>query len=46
MRMSLVIEAAFLPLTLTASPMTEDEFVQFCARYPDYSIEMSAEGEF
>jgi Uma2 family endonuclease len=43
--MSLVIEEAYLPLTLTASPMTDVEFVQFCARYPDYPIEMSAEGE-
>ena len=25
--------------------MTDVEFVQFCARYPDYSIEMSAKGE-
>ena len=45
MGMSLVIEEAYLPATLTASPMTDDEFVQFCACYPDYSIEMSAEGE-
>jgi Uma2 family endonuclease len=43
--MSLVIEEAYLPATLTASPMTDEEFVQFCASYPDYSIEMSAEGE-
>jgi|SRR5579863_2462350 len=45
MDMSLVIEEAYLPATLTASPMTDEEFVQFCACYPDYSIEMSAEGE-
>jgi Uma2 family endonuclease len=45
MSMSLVIEEAYLPATLTASPMTDEEFVQFCACYPDYSIEMSAEGE-
>src|SRR5580693_5562320 len=45
MGMSLVIEEAYLPATLTASLMTDDKFVQFCARYPDYSIEMSAEGE-
>jgi Uma2 family endonuclease len=45
MGMSLVIEEAYLPATLTASLMTDQEFVEFCARYPDYSIEMSAEGE-
>jgi Uma2 family endonuclease len=45
MSMSLVIEEAYLPATLTASLMTDDEFVEFCAQYPDYSIEMSAEGE-
>ena len=43
--MSLVIEEAYLPATLTASLMTDEEFVEFCARYPDYFIEMSAEGE-
>jgi hypothetical protein len=41
----LVIEDAYLPVTLTASPMTDEEFVEFCARYPDYFIEMSADGE-
>ncbi len=45
MDMSLVIEEACLPATLTASLMTDEEFVEFCARYPDYFIEMSAEGE-
>jgi Uma2 family endonuclease len=45
MDMSLVIEEAYLPATLTASLMTDEEFVEFCAQYPDYFIEMSAEGE-
>jgi hypothetical protein len=43
--MSLVIDEAYLPVTLTASLMTDEEFVQFCARYPDYFVEMSADGE-
>ena len=43
--MSLVIEDAYLPATLTVSPMTDEEFVEFCAQFPDYFIEMSAEGE-
>jgi Uma2 family endonuclease len=43
--MSLVIDEVYLPATLTASPMTDEEFVEFCAKFPDYFIEMSAEGE-
>jgi Uma2 family endonuclease len=43
--MSLVIDEVFLPATLTAPPMTDEEFVEFCAQYPDYAIEMSAEGD-
>ena len=43
--MTLQIEDAYLPATLTASPMSDDEFDAFCAQYPDYFIEMTAEGE-
>ncbi|MGI8741321.1 MAG: Uma2 family endonuclease [Bryobacteraceae bacterium] len=43
--MPLVIEESFLPATLTASPMTDEEFAKFCAKYPDYFIEMTAQGE-
>jgi Uma2 family endonuclease len=43
--MSLVIDEVYLPATLTASPMTDEEFVEFCANFPDYFIEMSAEGD-
>src|SRR5271155_4782899 len=43
--MSLVIDEVFLPATLTAPPMTDEEFVEFCEQYPDYSIEVSAEGD-
>jgi Uma2 family endonuclease len=45
MNMSLVIDDAYLPATLTAAPMTDDEFVEFCAQFPDCIVEMSAEGE-
>jgi Uma2 family endonuclease len=45
MGMSVVIEETYLPVTLTASLMTDEEFVEFCAQYPDYFIEMSAEGD-
>jgi hypothetical protein len=31
--------------TLTASPMTDDEFAEFCAEHSDYFIEMTADGE-
>jgi|ERR1051326_7240348 Uma2 family endonuclease len=43
--MALTIEEAFLPVTLTAAPMSDEEFARFCADHPDYSIEMTAEGE-
>ena len=33
--MSLVIDEVFLPATLTAPPMTDEEFVDFCAQYPE-----------
>src|ERR1051326_605334 len=43
--MALTIEEAFLPATLTAAPMSDQEFARFCANHPDYFIEMTAEGE-
>lgn len=45
MSMSLVIDEVYLPATLTAPPMTDGEFVEFCGQFPDYFIEMSAEGD-
>jgi Uma2 family endonuclease len=43
--MALTIEEAFLPATLTAAPMSDEEFARFCADHRDYFIEMTAEGE-
>ena len=43
--MSFVINDAYLPATLTAQPMTDDEFAAFCAEHPDLSFEMTADGE-
>jgi Uma2 family endonuclease len=43
--MQLAIDEAYLPAKLTAAPMTDEEFVEFCAHYPDYFIETTAEGE-
>lgn len=43
--MAFVIDDAFLPATLTAHPMTDDEFAGFCAEHPDLFFEMTAEGE-
>jgi Uma2 family endonuclease len=43
--MALVIDDIFLPATLSAPPMTDDEFAAFCAEHPDLSFEMTAEGE-
>jgi Uma2 family endonuclease len=43
--MPLLIDEAFLPATLTGAPMTDEEFAGFCARYPDFNVEMTAGGE-
>jgi len=43
--MPLLIEERFLPAKLTAPPMTDDEFAEFCAEHSDYFIEMTADGE-
>jgi Uma2 family endonuclease len=43
--MELVIDDAFLPATLTAPPMTDEEFAAFCSEHPDLFFEMTAEGE-
>jgi Uma2 family endonuclease len=43
--MALVLEDAFLPATLNAPPMTDEEFMVFCAEHPDLFFEMTAEGE-
>jgi Uma2 family endonuclease len=43
--MAFVLEEKFLPATLTAHPMSDEEFAGFCSEHPDLSIEMSSEGE-
>jgi Uma2 family endonuclease len=43
--MALTIDDAFLPATLTAPPMTDEQFAGFCAEHPDLFFEMTAEGE-
>ena len=40
-----MIDDAFLPATLTAHPMTDQEFAGFCAEHPGLFFEMTAEGE-
>jgi Uma2 family endonuclease len=43
--MAFTIDEAFLPAVLTAQPMTDEQFAQFCGEHPDLFFEMSAEGE-
>lgn len=43
--MPFVISDEYLPATLTAQPMTDQEFMAFCAEHPDLNFEMTAEGE-
>ncbi len=45
MSMQFAIDECYLPATVTAAPMTDEEFTAFCSGYPDYFIEMTAEGE-
>ena len=43
--MAFVIDYEFLPATLTAHPMSDEEFAEFCSGHPDLFFEMSADGE-
>ncbi len=43
--MQFAIDECYLPATVTAAPMTDEEFTAFCSGYPDYFVEMTAEGE-
>ena len=43
--MAFTIDEAFLPATLTAPPMTDEQFASFCSEHPDLFFEMTAEGE-
>ena len=43
--MKFAIDDALLPATLTAHPMSDEEFMAFCQEHPDLNFEMSAEGE-
>jgi len=40
-----MIDEALLPATLTAPPMTDEQFADFCAEHPDLFFEMTADGE-
>lgn len=43
--MPFMIDEEFLPATLTARPMTDQQFADLCAEHPDLFFEMTAEGE-
>ncbi len=43
--MPFTIDEAFLPATLTAPPMTDQQFADFCAEHPDLFFETNARGE-
>jgi len=34
--MAFLIDAAFLPATLTVPPVTDEQFAEFCAEHPDH----------
>jgi len=43
--MPFLIEDAHPPAILRAQPMTDEEFVAFCAEHPDLNFEMTADGD-
>lgn len=43
--MAFMIDDALLPATLSAPPMTDDEFTEFCAEHPDLFFEATCEGD-
>lgn len=45
MNMPFTIDEAFLPATLTAPPMTDQQFAEFCDEHPDLFFETHAIGD-
>jgi Uma2 family endonuclease len=43
--MPFTIDESFLPAILTAHPMTDEQFAEFCAEHPDLFFEMTADGQ-
>jgi Uma2 family endonuclease len=43
--MAFTIDESLLPATLTARPMTDQQFADFCSEHPDLFFEMTAEAE-
>ncbi|MBV8819484.1 MAG: Uma2 family endonuclease, partial [Acidobacteriaceae bacterium] len=43
--MPFLIDDEYLPATLTAHAMTDEQFAALCAEHPDLFFEMTAEGE-
>jgi Uma2 family endonuclease len=40
-----LVEESYLPITLFAPGLTDEEFQKFCEQYEDYQLEYSAEGD-
>ncbi len=43
--MGLLIDESFLPATLSAPLMSDDDFVDFCSEHPEFFIETNSDGE-
>ena len=43
--MVVTVDDAYMPLTLTAPGITDEQFEEFCAKYEDYRVEYTAEGD-
>lgn len=40
-----MVEETYLPLTLYAPGLSDNQFQEFCDKYPDFSLEYTTEGE-
>ena len=43
--MVVTVDEIYLPLTLSAPGITDEQFVELCAQYEDYRVEYTAEGD-
>ena len=43
--MLVTVDDAYMPLTLTAPGITDEQFEEFCAKYEDYRVEYTSEGD-
>ena len=43
--MVVTVDEAYMPLTLTAPGITDEQFQELCEQYENYRVEYTAEGD-